>query len=418
MSIERDLITKILRERDLASVTDAGVNDRFFQDHAHREAFRFLIQHHREYSSVPTEETFKREFDPTYRLSKAEDALAYYVDTIRKDYSMFLLERGLMDAVDAFEDEDYLTAEILMAKCLKEMHAEVAATRTVDFTETGADRLERYKEYAKSRGALKGISSGFSSIDNATGGFQKKQLITFVGPPKAGKTTITLLATMAAHKAWYRPLFIGFEMSNQEQEERHDAIRAHISHKALRDGRLSKEDYEAIDKMMRRMESMPPMYFSEDSNSASTLTGIATLAEKYKPDILYIDGVYMMEDEEGEPKGSPRALTNITRGFKRMAQNLDIPIVITTQVLEWKMDRKRGVTSSSIGYSSSFAQDSDAIIAVEKTDEPDINKIKVVIARNAPGMETMVKWDWTTGEFEEMEEDADPEADAEAQIKF
>ena len=44
-----------------------------------------------------------------------------------------------------------------------------------------------------------------------------------------------------------------------------------------------------------------------------------------------------MDDEQGEPKGSPQALTNITRSLKRLAQRFDIPIVGTTQVLSWKI---------------------------------------------------------------------------------
>jgi hypothetical protein len=118
-----------------------------------------------------------------------------------------------------------------------------------------------------------------------------------------------------------------------------------------------------------------------------------------------VDGIYMMQDELGEAQGSSQALTNLTRGFKRMAKNLQIPIVISTQVLEWKMNKKKGITSDSIGYSSSFAQDSDVILGVESTDDANINKIKVVLARNCPPLETYCQWDWETGKFEELNED-------------
>jgi hypothetical protein len=69
------------------------------------------------------------------------------------------------------------------------------------------------------------------------------------------------------------------------------------------------------------------------------------------------------------------------------------------------MNKKKGITSDSIGYSSSFAQDSDVILGVEKTDDENINKIKVVLARNCPPLETYVQWDWTCGKFEELNED-------------
>jgi hypothetical protein len=127
--------------------------------------------------------------------------------------------------------------------------------------------------------------------------------------------------------------------------------------------------------------------------------------------VVYVDGMYMMEDENGEAKGSPQALTNLTRGFKKMAQNLQIPIAISTQVLLWKMDRKRGVTTGSIGYASSFAQDSDVLIGVEKTEDDNICKVKILDGRNVKRMEILVLWDWDEGTFEEIEPEELTEVD-------
>ena len=404
-SLERDTISKILIDRDLTTIADAGITPAFFIEYEHREAFKYILEHKTRHGEVPSPDAFHARHDPQYRLSEPPDALSYYTDMLTRAYRVFLMEDSLMDAVDLFDEQQYEESERVLSTMLKTINTEIVSSRVTDLTQTGKARLERYKTYAKNKGLLKGISSGFDSIDFATGGFQRKQLVTMVGPPKAGKTTIMLLADMAAHRDFFRPLFIGFEMTNEEQEERHDAIRAKVSHKALREGRLSGEDVRKLEKMMRRMEAAPPMVFSEDASSTMTLSGVAAQIDKSKPDVAFIDGVYMMEDEQGERKGSPQALTNITRGFKTLAKSYDIPVVISTQVLEWKMDRRKGITSSSIGYSSSFIQDSDVVIGVENTDEEDMKKLKVVLGRNAPAMETYVRWDWSTGDFEEIEAD-------------
>jgi hypothetical protein len=120
----------------------------------------------------------------------------------------------------------------------------------------------------------------------------------------------------------------------------------------------------------------------------------------------------MMDDENGEPKGSPQALTNLTRGLKRMSQRLQIPFAISTQVLTWKINRKRGVTTDSIGYTSSFAQDADVLIGVEPTDDDTVNKIKILDGRNVKRMEIYVKWDWDDGTFEEVEDEEPDDEDA------
>jgi hypothetical protein len=80
-----------------------------------------------------------------------------------------------------------------------------------------------------------------------------------------------------------------------------------------------------------------------------------------KPDIVFVDGVYLMMDELTGEMNTPQAITNITRAMKRLAQRIDLPIIITTQTLLWKM-RAGKVTADSIGYSSSFFQDSDVIL--------------------------------------------------------
>jgi replicative DNA helicase len=403
IDIERLLISKIIAEGNLADVTDAGINPTFFLDPNSRRVYATILRHKTEYGDVPTVRVMRKDF-PDYKFVEVDESLQYLVDEIRKNHALSIYEEALGDAVEAYEAEDEDAVRNVLSRAIGKVAADLPHGRDTDITQTGQKRLERYKALEDLDGGLRGIPSGFASIDRATQGFQKGQLVTFVGPPKAGKSTTLLLAARAAHRLGYSPLFIGFEMSNEEQEERFDAIEAGVSHHRLRGGTLKPDEWKRLQRSVHSLEEKKPFVLSNDSMSTTTLSGVAAKIERYEPDIVFVDGVYMMDDENGEAKGSPQALTNITRGFKRMAHNMDIPIAITTQVLEWKMDRKQGVTSNSIGYSSSFAQDSDAVIANESTDDPTIKKIKIVIARNAQAMETFVQWDWETGTFEELKE--------------
>jgi replicative DNA helicase len=403
VDVERLLISKIIAEGNLADVTDAGVNPTFFLDPNSRRVYATILRHKTEYGEVPTVRVMRKDF-PDYKFVEVDEALQYLIDEIRKNHALSIYEEALGDAVAAYEMEDQDTVRNILSRALGKVAAEIPHGRDTDITQTGEKRLERYKAFEDLDGGLRGIPSGFTSIDRATQGFQKGQLITFVGPPKAGKSTTLLLSALAAHRMAYRPLFIGFEMSNEEQEERLDAIVAGISHHRLRGGTLKPDEWKRLQRAVHSMREMKPFILSNDSMSTTTLSGVAAKIERYEPDIVFVDGTYMMDDENGEAKGSPQALTNITRGLKRMAHNMDIPLVNTTQVLEWKMDRKKGITSSSIGYTSSFAQDSDAVIGNENTDDPTIKKVKIVLARNAQAMETYVQWDWETGTFEELKD--------------
>ena len=92
-----------------------------------------------------------------------------------------------------------------------------------------------------------------------------------------------------------------------------------------------------------------------------------------------------------------------------MAQKFDVPLIGTTQVLSWKLGNKksRQISADSIGYTSSFAQDSDLILGVES--DPDIDNqaiVRVVLARTAPKGEIRIKWDWDTMDFTEVGEES------------
>ncbi len=401
---ERLLNSRIIQDRDLTGVSDAGITPAFFGDPENKRVFQAILRHKGTYGEVPSLTTIKTDF-PTYKFVRVEDTMQVLTDRLRELHTLALLEQGLADAVDGHEEGNADAAMSALARTLADIAAAVPNSRDTDLTQTGTERLARYLALKDLPDGLRGIPTGFQTIDRATQGLQKEQLITFVGPPKAGKSTLLLLAAMAAHLYGIKVLFIGFEMSNEEQEERYDSIRAGISHSRLRNGTLKKEDWAKLEKAIREIENMPSFFLSSDSMNATTLTGVESKIETLRPDFVVVDGIYMMQDELGEPQGSPQALTNLTRGFKRMAKNRQLPIAISTQVLEWKMNKKKGVTSDSIGYSSSFAQDSDVILGVEKTEDPNINKLKVVLARNCPPLETFVQWDWTTGQFEELNED-------------
>jgi replicative DNA helicase len=227
----------------------------------------------------------------------------------------------------------------------------------------------------------------------------------FAGEPKRGKSLFALILANSAHIHGKRPLFVSFEMSIEEQEARYDSLISKVPYGRILSGDLNNKDMDKIRKALSLRKNMQPFVFSEDTSSLTTLSALSSKVREYNPDVLFVDGVYLMDDEEGEPKGSPQALTNITRGLKRLAQHFDIPVVATTQVLSWKLQNRktRAVTADAIGYTSSFAQDADLVLGVERN--PDLDDqaiIRVVLARTAPTGEVHVKWDWNTMEFEEV----------------
>lgn len=401
------LISRILLDADLKSVLDVQVTEEFFPDEDHRRAFVWILDYWRRFSKVPGSAIFSAEF-PEYRLVEPQEPMEAYLAEVRKRRRFTLIYGAVAESILALEQEDTDIAVGILRSGLLQADVEVAELRDVDITKTWVTRLETYADWKNNSGKIRGIPTGFPTFDAVLGGYQAGQLITYLGEPKSGKSTLLLRTAIEAHAQGHTPLFIGFEMTNDEQTARHDSMISGVNYARIISGRTSVEEDQRLHDALQGMADMHPFVLSSDP-SGTTVSGIAAKIETYSPDIVFIDGVYLMKDEDGG-RDDREKLTNLTRSLKRLATRIDRPVVIATQALSWKVNKAKGLEASSIGYSSSFAQDSDAIIGIESLEDPSEprRKLKIVSARNAPYREILASWDWETGKFSELVEEPAP----------
>lgn len=395
------LISKAVRDRDISELLERGLQDEWFYVDENRAVWKFIRQHWTKYSEVPTATTVKDNF-PTYRLLAVDDSISYLLDQLveyRKRQKTIEVVQLAADAVSAGDHDAAIT---LMGSGVAKLSDEGASqTSDIDLTKNTHTRYDEYLNIKTRPNGLLGIATGFQVMDVATAGLQPGQLVTVIAPPKTGKSVLSLQMAVNTHEDGFVPLYQSFEMSNMEQQRRHDSMRAHISHGRLIRGALTPLEEARYQKTLDHMDGMHNFYLT-DSVTASTITGLSLKIEKLQPDIIFVDGVYLMIDEVTGEANTPMALTNITRSMKRLAQKHKKPIVMTTQVLTHKM-RRGQVTADAIGYSSSFYQDSDVIFALQRQDENDDSSrlLRIVASRNCGPAEVELLWDWEEGRFEE-----------------
>lgn len=403
-SSELYLISKVIQEKDINVPVRAGLKP----DHLTGEwadIWQWVIEYNRTHGTTPSERVFMQQYGGITLYDAKDEPFSQLLDEIFDGYKKRCLFDSLTPGIAALNDNDVSKALEILSSGLQKASVESSRLRDVDIIQNWENRLARYEEMRATPNALRGIPTGFYGLDRITNGLRPQQFIVFAGEPKRGKSLFALIIANSAHIYGKRPLFVSFEMSIEEQEARYDALISKVPYGRILAGDLTQADMKKITLALSRRKHMQPFVFSEDTASLTTVTALAGKIQEYRPDLLVVDGVYLMDDEEGEPKGSPQALTNITRSLKRLAQRFDIPVVATTQVLSWKLNNKktRAVTADAIGYTSSFAQDADLILGVERN--PDIDNqaiIRVVLARSSPTGEVHIKWDWSTMEFEEI----------------
>lgn len=407
MNNEIRLLNRALQERNLLPLLTRNVTTTWFSGEDEKLVWGFLRDHYSKYGECPSLDVVKASF-PTYPYIDVQDSLDYLLDEVMINRRRLATNSMIREAIENIEKgQDHEAALISLQRGLVKLEEDgLNANRDLDITDDPTRRWDEYQERKNLPNGLRGIPTGFPTIDAATSGLQKGQLVVVVAPPKTGKSTLALQVAHNVHLKGSVPLFQSFEMSNQEQVARYDSMRSRISHHRLLTGTLTSEEEARYETKLRNLEKMEHKFWLADSAGGTTVSGIASKVQMLQPDILFIDGVYLMIDEQSGEANTPQALTNITRSLKRLAQRFQIPVVISTQVLNWKM-RKGQVTADSIGYSSSFFQDADVLFGLQREDEnvDDTRLLKVLASRNTGPTEVSMLWDWDTGQFREISED-------------
>lgn len=398
--IEREVISKVLAEATLSELLDRRITEEFFEDDKNAEVFEFIHSHWTKYGKVPDLVTFKASF-PSLRLPDVPEPLEYYLDGLQEQRRYQTLLEGIASTKRHLEDGDLDEVTSILNTTLSQANQEGSVSRDVNAAETMIGDLVEYK--SKKDRELLGLSTGFTVIDYATLGIQSEQFILIAGPQGSGKSTIAQKIAVNIFNLERAVLYIGFEQSTDELKARFHSMSAKVSHRRLVLGKLTTDEEKRYVRNAKAISDGEFIIVGDPSGTV-TLSGIASKIEQYDPEFVVVDGIYLMMDEEGERNGSSQALTNITRGIKRLCQRFKAPILGTTQTLESKTTKSAGTTIQSIGYTSSFAQDADVVMGVQPDPEdPEIIKLRGMKVRGGrKGWEAAIEFNWDTCAFEEL----------------
>lgn len=410
MDVEHKAICALLTEGNLKPFNDARIRPEHFASATHREVFEAILEHVARYGQVPVPDTIEDKF-PDYQVREPGEPVTVYLDRLRERHRGRLLENGLVRAVNALDAEDLPGCESAISALLASLAAGTTSGLHADLRLTGADRLARYLAFKDNPDGLRGWPTGFPTIDRATLGLQPGQLIVLGGQAKGGKTTVLASIARYAHRYAYEhgtecvPLIYTIEMGIDEIAELLDSQYAGVNSQKLRAGQLNQAEWMRVERAVRDLEVMGASFHIEKGIAQMTTLGeIASRLEHHKPDLLLVDGIYLMKDEVSGEVGTPRAITSITQGFKALADTWQIPTVITSQILPSKVDRKTGAGAASFGWSSSFAMDASVALAMDPTEDDEIKRLKIVASRTCPNVDVYLHFDWEHGTCAEMAE--------------
>jgi replicative DNA helicase len=255
------------------------------------------------------------------------------------------------------------------------------------------ETVDRIDELHQSDGTITGISSGFSKFDEMTAGLQGGDLIIIAGRPSMGKTTLAInIAENAAIGARKSTAIFSMEMPQQQLAFRMISSLGRVDQTHLRTGDFPDEDWSRINTAVQLMSDAPIFIDDTPSLSPTEIRARARrLHREHGLDLVVIDYLQLMQIE-GTKENRATELSEISRGLKALAKELNVPVIALSQLnrsVEQRQD-KRPVMSD-LRESGAIEQDADLIVFIyrEEQYDPDTPRkgmadITVAKQRNGP----------------------------------
>lgn len=227
------------------------------------------------------------------------------------------------------------------------------------------------------KGELTGISSGFKDLDQYTFGFQRQEMIILAARPSMGKTSLALnfaeAAAMPRHGEGCTTLVFSLEMSAAQLALRMLCSRARVNMKLLRDGLLSKNGAEQQRLLEAADEFAKSKLFIDDSSFLTIMELRAKarrLQARHKLGFIIVDYLQLLAPTD--PK-TPREqqVAEISRGLKALAKELDVPVLVLSQLNRSAEKENRTPKLSDLRESGSIEQDADVVLMLARPKDAD-----------------------------------------------
>jgi replicative DNA helicase len=220
-----------------------------------------------------------------------------------------------------------------------------------------------------------GVTTGLRDLDRMLGGLQKSDLIILAGRPSMGKTALAtnigFNAALAAREPEtgdrHKVAFFSLEMSSEQLATRIMAEKSGVSSDRIRRGEVKQEDFQRI---VEAAQEMNEVAFFIDDTPAITIPMLRTRARRLKRqhglDLIVVDYLQLMRGSNSKgPENRVQEISEITRGLKAIAKELEVPVLALSQLsraVELRDDKRPQLAD--LRESGSIEQDADVVMFV------------------------------------------------------
>lgn len=382
LEAEQNLLGAMMQRPELIDVLSDGLaaESFFYQDNV--EVYRGIVAIRAAGGAID----YFTVAEQVGQLPGGDRALGYCGELVRntpsvanaREYARIVRERAVerallsfgQEVVDITQSQEAVESKVAQVqKLAMQIDGGGDQRDTVAAAEVWAEQIEIWQDRhdRHNRGEpLIGLSTGLCDLDKKLGGLQSDQLIIVAGRPAMGKTCLAMgFALDAAINQGRQVLAVSLEMSNSQLMDRAVASVGKVPLQFLKNGTASQEYGDQMALAGDRIQRSGLVFAKRTS---ATMAKVRAMARRHKMrhglDLLLVDYLQLME---GDSKGQGRVqeISDISRGFKLLAGELGIPVVLLSQLSRNCEQRpnKRPLPSD-LRESGAIEQDADVILFV------------------------------------------------------
>lgn len=239
---------------------------------------------------------------------------------------------------------------------------------------------------------ITGVTTGFKELDRLTAGLQRSDLIIVAGRPSSGKTAFALsMAAFASCNEKVPSAVFSLEMSKEQLAQRLLCARAEVDSYKLRGGFLAESDWPKLTRAAGVLSEAP--IFIDDSPMLTVLE-MRAKARRLKKEknlgLIVVDYLQLIR-AASRSDSREREISEISRGLKALAKELNVPVVALSQLnraVESRNDKRPQLAD--LRESGSLEQDADVVMIIYRdemynAESLDAGKAEIIIGKQRNG---------------------------------
>jgi len=306
--------------------------------------------------------------------SASPGSARHYAQVVQNKFML----RSLIEAASKIGElgfQEDREIEQVLDEAQREIFAVSQSPTLRTFNEIGEElreAWERLEKLQKQGTGIRGVPTGFAKLDNLLSGLQKSDLIILAARPSMGKTALALdiaRQTSTQHKT---PVGIfSLEMSSQQLTDRMLAAQAGVNAWKLRVGhKMNDAEYGRLNRALGEL-SEASIYI--DDSPGMTLLGMRSIARRMKVEkglsLIVVDYLQLITPTGAKSSDSlVQQTTEISRGLKQMARELEVPVLALSQLSRAVEQRGGRPRLSDLRDSGSIEQDADVVMFIHRDD--------------------------------------------------